>query len=211
MSRGILVNAMLITKIAKQTTRDRYNVFGDRKFVTALAADVLAEAGWREGDTIDEAEVDRFARRDEYGKALHTAYGYLARRPHGEAELRQKLDRKQYDPELTTQVIDHLRELDYVDDETFARQWVMERGSARGPRLLRAELRKKQLSDDVIDRVLSADRDTRDPVLEAKALASKRMERLRTDPKAREKVTAYLARRGYDFDLIRQVIAELAE
>lgn len=201
---------MIITRIAKQQRRDRYNVFVDGTFAAALAVDVLAEAGWREGDTVDPGEVSRFAEKDEYGKALHAAYRFLGRRPHSVGELRTKLSRKGYPVGLMEQVLGHLAELGYLDDEAFARQWVMERGSDRGNALLRSELRKKSISDEVIDRVLLKHRETHDPAIEAEVVARKRWTRLADDPKREAKLSAFLARRGYDYDVIRQVLERVS-
>lgn len=202
---------MKITRIAKQEKRDRYNIFGDGKFVTALAAEVLAQAGLRQGDEIDPGTLEELSGRDEYTKALHKAYSYLSRRPHSRGELLTKLSRKNFAPELIEEVLGHLAELGYLNDEDFARQWVMERGTTRGPKLLRAELRKKRLSDDIIKKVLIDHREEHDLAKEAETLARKRLERLAGQPweQTYTKLSAYLARRGYDYDIVRNVLGKL--
>ncbi len=75
--------------------------------------------------------------------------------------------------------------------------------------MLRAELRKKYVPGAVIDAVIVDRRDTHDLVQEAKVLAQKRLQRLTDDPKAKDKVTAYLARRGYDYSVVREALAGL--
>lgn len=186
-------------------------MFADDTFVTALAEDVLAEAGWQVGDEITTGEVDRYAARDDYGKVLHKAYDFLARRMHGRGELRQKLERKRYDPTLIDQVLDHLADLGYLNDEEFARTWVMTRGGSRGPRLLRQELRRKFLSDELIERVLIDHRAEHDVRREAETLARKRFERYRGESwtKIYPKLSGYLARRGYQAGDVRAILDEL--
>lgn len=199
---------MKIVRIAKQEKRDRYNLFGPSGFVGAVSAVVLAESGLREGDELDPGKLDELQQRDTYGKALAKAYDYLSRRPHARAELQKKLDAKDFDPELTGQVLDHLEDLGYVNDEEFARRWVMLRGASRGPTLLRQELRRKGLDDTLIDRVLVEHREEHDDLTEAETLARKRYATMTDVPweKVYARLTGYLGRRGYDYDVIRTVV-----
>lgn len=197
---------MRVTRIAKQERRDRYNVFVDGKFFTALSAELLAEAGIAEDDELSLGQLDPFIDRDAVGKVCNQALRFLSLRPHSEHELRVKLTRKDIAPELIEEAFERLRQLEYLDDLAFATQWAEERGRQRGTVLLRAELRRKKVADEVIAAVL--DRPDRDELSDAQALVAKRLARLTGQPPAiiRQRLTRYLVSRGYGYDVARQAI-----
>ena len=64
----------------------------------------------------------------------------LARRPHSQAELRQKLARRQCAPEDVEAALRCLRELGCLDDRAYARSLVARRARTRGPAAIAAEL-----------------------------------------------------------------------
>lgn len=197
---------MRVTRIAKQERRDRYNIFVDGKFFTALSADLLAEAGIREGDELSLGQLDPFIDRDAVGKVLNRAMRFLSLRPHSEHELRVKLARKDVEPELIEEAFERLRELGYLDDAAFARQWIEERGRRRGTVLLRAELRRKKVADEIIEESLKLP--GRDELSDARVLAARRLARLSGQPPevVRQRLTRYLVGRGYGYDIARQAI-----
>jgi regulatory protein len=198
---------MQITRIAKQESRDRYNIFVDGKFFAALSSEVLAGAGIAEGDQLQTGQLEPFIAKDEEGKVLAKAYDYLSRRPHSIGELHLKLERKEYPAEHITAVIKQLEENGYLDDVAFAKQWVAERGRNRGYRLLQAELRKKQVSDEATEEALATQRS--DEIAGATELAAKRLERLdRSSDQVRAKLIAYLIRRGYDYGTAKEAVSQ---
>jgi regulatory protein len=199
---------MQITKVEKQEKRDRYNVFADGKFLTALDAGVLAESNVREGEIITKSELQALLDKDRFAKALTKAYSLLSRRPHSRLELSRKLRERKFDKELIEGVIEHLEKLGYLDDAAFAREWVRSRGVSRGPRLLQGELRQKGITQADVETALA---ELSDPDDSVRVLAEKRLQRYRneTPEKAREKTIAFLQRRGYSYDVIRRNLDEL--
>lgn len=196
---------MKITRIEKQEKRDRYNLYSEDQFVGALGADVLVGSGLTVGVDISESRLSELLGRDVVGKALLKAYDYVARRPHSTAELRDKLLRKEHPNDVVDEVINRLQESGYLDDVAFAKLWIEQRGTTRGPRLLRAELMKKGVSSDDMaeafgERVIEDNDLTR--------LIQKRMTRYDGQewPQVRDKLMRYLAGRGYDFDAITTAI-----
>ncbi|MEX2043583.1 MAG: RecX family transcriptional regulator [Patescibacteria group bacterium] len=207
---------MQITKVEKQAKRrssERYNVYADGKFLTALDAGVLAESNVREGEIITKSELAQLLERDRFAKALAKAYSLLARRPHASLELRRKLRERKYPASLVDGVVEHLQRLGYLDDAAFAREWVRQRGATRGPRLLRAELRQRGVGTEAIEAALAelaGSPESADQTEAIRALAEKRLQRFRNEPpdKAREKTIAFLQRRGYGYAEAKRAIDE---
>ena len=74
---------------------------------------------------------------------------------------------------------------------------------------IRERLRKKQLSERLIDALLADARHEPDDT-RLRAIATARLARLpASDPRRRARLARYLASRGFDPDLITQVLAEL--
>lgn len=196
---------MKITQITKQETRDRYNVYIDGEFAVALAVDVLLDSGFGVGDEVTDQQLQQYSQQDQYAKLMAKALGLVSRRPHSRGELADKLARKEASPEAIEDVLLRLEELNYVDDAAFARQWVSERGSARGPALLKQELRKKKVSDKIVAEVLAEQSASRDEVETAYVLAIARWPRLVDKPRAEQKLSDFLVRRGYSYDVVKTV------
>ena len=144
------------------------------------------------------------------GSPYEAAVQFLANRPRSVAEIRRHLRGKRYDDESVDGAIDKLRAQRYVDDLDFAKYWVEQRSRFRpkGDRALVSELTSKGVSRETIDAALGempaeseADRARR-----AIARQLRRWESLEA-PERKRKIHAFLAQRGFGYDVIDEVIA----
>jgi regulatory protein len=135
---------------------------------------------------------------------------YLGNRPRSVAEIRRHLRGKRYDDEAVDGAIDKLRAQRYVNDLDFAKYWVEQRSRFRpkGDRALVSELTTKGVSRETIDEALGeipaeseADRARR-----AIARQLRRWQSLE-GPERKRKIHAFLAQRGFGYDVIDEVIA----
>jgi regulatory protein len=135
--------------------------------------------------------------------------GFLAARPRSVAEIRRHLHSKHYDDTAIDGAIDKLRAQRYIDDLDFARFWVEQRSKFRpkGDRALVSELINKGVARETINAALGevpaeseADRARR-----AIARAGTRWQTL-VPAERRRKIHAFLAQRGFDYDIIEEVI-----
>src|SRR4051812_43039901 len=87
---------------------------------------------------------------------LEAGARFLEAHPRSVAEVRRKLTRIGYRPELVGGALDRLAELGVLDDEAFARSWVESRDRAkpRGEHALRRELGLKGVDRALVDMVL---------------------------------------------------------
>jgi len=185
----------------------RVNVYLDGAFAFSLARIVAA---WlRVGQELSEEKIAALREADAREQAYQRALRYLSYRPRTEAELRAYLDKHGVAASIIDQVIARLRDLGLVDDAAFARAWVENRGTfrPRGRRALRAELQQKGVPQADIERAL-AEVDEERWALQAGAKALRRYAHLEW-PAFRQKMGAYLARRGFDYETIRAVLPQL--
>jgi regulatory protein len=89
-------------------------------------------------------------------KAKQRAFRLLAMRARSEKELRAKLREKGFDESVVEGVTARLRELNYLDDESFARQWARNLAVNKlfGNRKIEASLMEKGIPQPLIRQVL---------------------------------------------------------
>ncbi len=199
------ITALEVQKRNKQ----RVNVYLDGEFAFGLSLDVAATL--HKGQRLTDEDIERLKALDAYARARDLALRFLALRPRSVAEVRTYLHRKGFDDSTVERVIERLKELNYLDDEAFARFWVedRERFRPRGPMALRHELRQKGISQEIIEHVL-AHLDVEASA--RRALESKARRWTHLDEQAfRRKAQAFLARRGFPYDVIRDVVGDMWE
>jgi regulatory protein len=209
---------MKITAItAQQRDKNRVNVSVDGKYRFSLDIIQLTELGLRVGREYSERELQALEEESQFGKLYTRALEYMLTRPRSQRELKDYLYRKTRDtrtktggikkgvsPALTERVFQRLDEKGYIDDEKFARFWIENRNLRKGAsqRKLAAELMAKGVGRETIDELLaSSERDELDEL--RKVVAKKRS---RYDDE--QKFIAYLARQGFRYDDITDVLAE---
>ncbi len=189
--------------------RDRVNVYLDGQFAFALPA--LVAARLRPGQALDEAEIAALQAVEAETAAYDRAVRFLGYRPRSVAEVRQHLLEHAVPAAVAEAAIQRLQQAGYLDDEGFARFWVDNRQQfrPRGERALRQELRRKGVDDAIIDAAIA--RVEVDEEAAAYALARGRCQRWQSlDRRAFwQKGTAFLARRGYAYDVIETVLRRL--
>ena len=184
---------------------DRIAVDLDGSFAFALPATLVADERIDVGDMLDGDRVNALLAADQASRATEAALVFLSYRPRSEKEVRDRLRRGGYEQDAIEHAIARLHEWRYLDDADFARRWVEIRTAhrPRGKRLLQQELRHKGIdSETARDAIDEADLDETGA---AEALARRRLPAYAGDePTAmRRRLGAYLARRGYGYDIIR--------
>jgi regulatory protein len=184
---------------------DRIAVDLDGSFAFALPATLVGDERIEVGDLLDVDRVTALLAADQASRATEAALVFLSYRPRSEKEVRDRLRRGGYEPDAIEHAIGRLHEWRYLDDADFARRWVENRTAhrPRGKRLLQQELRHKGIDGEIArDAIDDADLDETGA---AEALARRRLPSYAGDELAaiRRRLGAYLARRGYGYDVIR--------
>jgi regulatory protein len=182
---------------ARRTSRRAAGAGGHDQPVPGTPADLTPEA--------DPASVAR-------GIALRQ----LAVAPRTRAQLAQALARRGVPDDVAAAVLDRFEDVDLIDDEEFARQWVESRHTGKGlsRRALSHELRLKGIDDDTVR--TAVDSIGAEQELEAaRDLVRRRLPGMRGDDPVRRsrRLAGMLARKGYGSSValcaIREVTGEL--
>lgn len=189
----------------------RVSVFIDDRFAFGLHVDLQLEHYLKKGDVLDDEKIALLLRQDAIKKAIATALNLIAYRPRAAGELAIKLRERGYDPEAVDAAVVRMRELNYLDDREFADRWVESRQThrPRSRRMLKQELQQKGVDRDIIETTIE-DAGI-DELGDALMLGRKKVESLQgLEPQVRERrISAFLARRGYGYDVIRCVLEAL--
>lgn len=190
---------------------ERVSVFIDGTFSFGIARDVAESFGLEKGRELDQATLDDLLAQEQQHKSTSIALNFLAFRPRSEGEIRTRL-RKAGMPDLTIDdTLAKLRDWHYVDDADFARRWIENRLAhrPRGARLLAQELKTKGIAPQVMVEALDdAELDERGDALRIAEHRARQLADL--DQGVRERrLTGFLARRGYGFDVIRVTLEAL--
>ncbi|HYR06980.1 MAG TPA: regulatory protein RecX [Longimicrobium sp.] len=194
---------------------DRLSVFVDGELRMGLSTEIALAANLRVGQAVDEAGLLELERRDRGWQAREAALRLLAVRPRSAAELLRRLRMKGYEPEIGEEVIARLRDLGMIDDAAFAGMLVRDRVRLKpqGARRLANELRAKGVDEEIAHTAIretmeGEDMDEREL---ARRAAEKWSPRAGEEPaSARRRLHGYLARRGFDSDVILEVLDEAA-
>ena len=138
----------------------------------------------------------------------------LAATPKSAGQLAGKLADKGFAPEVIQKTIDRLQEKGILSDRAFAQGIVtrLTESNLSGNRRIAFELKRKGIPAKVREEVL----EKLDPEAEAnraRELAQQKWERFATldRDKRQKRVYDFLIRRGFDFQIVREVIEELGK
>jgi len=145
-------------------------------------------------------------------KARAYAFLLLKFRLRSSAELLQRLKLKGFSEEISRQTVDFLKEKKFIDDAIFAKGWVEARlKRPLGIRRIRLELAAKGINETVIEKALNSAKEDYSEKEIAGKLARERFSRQKgIEPqKAKQRVYAFLLRRGFSPEIVSDIIRKL--
>lgn len=144
-------------------------------------------------------------------EALKRALKFLAYRPRSETEVRAKLTQLGFPNKVIEATVRKLLSLNFVNDETFARNWALGRveGRGYGPLRIERELRQKGIAKSLINEVLKETSGREEGKERARTLLEKRFKgKDLGDEKVLRRAVAFLQRRGYRDSVIAELLRQ---
>lgn len=198
----------LVTEIT-EVNKKRSRVFLDEEFAFVLYKGELGHYGIEVGAELSEeayAEImaDLVIRRAKL-RALHI----LEAGDRSELELRDKLKRDYPEAAVDT-AVEYVKSYRYVDDEEYARRFVESNKSKKSARMLSIQLEQKGIDRELAQELLEEAGDCEEEQI-GKLLRQKVKPGESLDPAKKQKVIASLMRKGYPYEKIRRVLADVCE
>jgi regulatory protein len=199
---------MQITDIQVQVkTQGRYSIFVDGKFAFGLSELGLINSGIRIGQDISKHQLELLKKEASTDKLYNMALNLISRRPRSKWEIIDYLKGKGAEDAETEQILNTLSNRGYINDTEFAKRWVENRRLLKtiSKKKLTLELRQKRIPDEIIKNVMESDQISDIDTLQVEIIKKKRQTRYQDQTKLMQ----YLARQGYQYDDIKQALANL--
>jgi len=200
---------MLITGI-ERTKKGRYSIFADGEFLFALHADIFASSPIKSGIDMTEEALEELRALSEEKITKDRALRLLSARAYTSGGLYKKLI--MYSDEDTAQkAVDRMCELGLINDEDYARRYAADCVNLRGfsPSRTKYALLEKGVPKYIAEEITEEMDSDQCPVIAAVIL--RKYHRFLDDEKGITKTTNALARLGYRYGDIRNVINNLSE
>lgn len=199
-----------ITRLVKGKSREkRVKIYLDGRYASTLLAEVVLKEGLKVGMELSADQIEALSGQDRYQRSLNAAVRLLGYRPRSEAEIKQHLQRRGFDIGSTEKALTSLKNQGLVDDTAFARFWIENRESfsPRSRRLTGLELRRKGLSNDIIEQVIG-EIDESESAYRA-ALKKARLPSTADYKDFRRRLSGYLGRRGFGYEVINDTVKRI--
>lgn len=163
--------------------------------------------GLKSGMEITDSEADELAAHNDKRRARERALYLLESREHSYGELFDKLE-KNYPEEICFEVCGDLSRLGLIDDRRYAAKLCRNLFESKklGRYRVKQEMRLRGLNDEIIEEAMDAFEEEDDPFSRLELLVEQKYERYLTDRKGVIKVKNALARKGYSYNEINEVL-----
>lgn len=200
---------MIVTDIV-ELDKKRSKVFIDGEFAFVLYKGELRTYSIKTGSELSEANYQEIIGVVLSKRAKLRAMNLLQKRDYTERQLRDKLTEGLYPRELIDETIDYVKSYKYLDDERFARDYITYHMSLRSRNRIIQDLSGKGIDKDMIMPILDElydEEDDGDPELEqiGKLLIKKHYSD-DLDFKDKQKIMAFLLRKGYSMSKIKSAM-----
>lgn len=194
---------------AQKRNRQRVSIYLDGEFAFGLSRIVAA---WLEpGRKLSQAEIDKLKEEDSYEIAFQKAIQFINYRPRSMEETRRRLIEKGFSNEVVNITIEKLLEKGWLDDLSFAKQWIENRNTfrPRSDRLLVYELRLKGVAEDKINLALEKYGEDENELAYQAGLKKAKQCQHETRFDFQKKVGGYLSRRGFVYSIVNPTVERL--
>ena len=201
----------VITSIKQQKNLNRVNVYLDDKFGFGIDLDNFVLLHLKVDQELTDEEVAEVVKKAEFQKTYDKLLRFAMIRPRSEKEIIDYFRRKKVHESMHEKMLEKLKHLELIDDLKFAKWWVEQRGNfkPKPKRILKIELTKKGIVKEIIENVLG------EVIVDEEKMAKDLIERKSykwkgLEPRiAKQKMSQYLAGKGFNWDLIARVVEEL--
>ncbi|MEK7550675.1 MAG: RecX family transcriptional regulator [Patescibacteria group bacterium] len=203
----------VITSIKQQKNKNRVNVFLDDKFGFGIDLDNFVLLNLKVDQELTQEEVEDIVKKAEFQKTLDKLLRFAMVRPRSGKEIKGYFKRKEVHESLFPDLLKRLKHLNLLNDLEFARWWIDQRlrFKKKSKRVIIQELKIKGISQNNIDdafgeTVIDEEKMARE-LLEKKAYKWKDL-----DPRlTRQKMSQYLAGKGFGWDIVAQVVKNMVK
>lgn len=172
-----------------------------------IHSEIIRKYNVAKGMELSEEEADRLIYENDLRRARERALYLMESRDHSYRELFDKLE-KNYSEDICFEVCNRLAEIGVINDRRYAEKLCRQLYEIKklGRYRVKQEMRLKGLSSEIIEEAMENFSEEDEPFERLEKLVEQKYERYLTDRKGVEKVKNALARKGYSFGEIKEVL-----
>ena len=197
---------MQITDI-KSVSKTKFKVYLDGQFAFTLYKGELFRYRIQEDGELSEEVYQEIREKVVLKRAKLRAMHLLNDMDRTESQLRTKLLNGDYPADIVDEAIAYVKSFGYINDESYIRRFIESKRNSKSKKEIYALLMKKGVDMEQVQEILSEYYSAEDSLNAIRDLLRKK----RYDPKSAtdqemRKICGYLARKGFGYEDIRQVI-----
>lgn len=201
---------MLVTQVT-ELSKSRSKVYIDQEFAFVLYKGELRLYHIKEGELLKEEDYRTIMEEVLPTRAKLRAMNLLQGREYTTSQLRTKLQQGFYPPKIIEQAIDYVTGYHYIDDLRYAVDYITYHEDSRSRRRIEQDLQGKGILAATIEEAWQVWRENggkQDEQAMIRELLHKKHYDTEgeTDWKERQKIYAFLARKGFSAEAIRKAI-----
>lgn len=184
----------------------------NQKPAIVIHTSLVEKFGLRIGLEIEAHVIEKIITADEEMKAKNYALQLLREEIYSKTQMTQQLQGQGYGENTVKTIITELIQSGHIRDKQFAEKWIQKRlrTNPRGKILLKQELIDKGVDRETAEKAIDEVKMEDEEAL-ALQIAQKQAQHYKNLPihTAKRRLHGYLARRGYDADVILRIIQRL--
>ena len=197
---------MKVTKI-ESVTKTKFKVYVEEQFAFVLYKSELSRYRIVTDEEITEDTFQKIKKEVILKRAKLRALHLLNDMDRTETQLRTKLKQGFYTEDIIEQTIEYVKSFGYIGDASYARRYIQSRQKNKSKKEIYVELCKKGVAKEEIDSAMEECYENHGEEEAIRTLLRKKKYNPEQATEAEtQKIYGYLARKGFSYDQIRQVI-----
>ncbi len=200
---------MVVSEL-RELDKKRVKVFLDGDFAFVLYKGELKEYKVREGQELDPACYRQITEDLLPKRCKLRAMNLLQKKDYTERQLRDKLVEGLYSSEIVDEAIEYVKSYRYLDDDRYARDYIVYHMESRSRARIMQDLMGKGIAKDVItgaiEELYAGDDGEAELEQIRSLLIKKHYDPENCDFKEKQKIMAFLMRKGFSMDMIRRAM-----
>ncbi len=190
--------------------KDYFKVGFDNGETKLIDAETLVKYHLAENKFIDEEILAAITEQENYNRLKNYALFLLSKKSYSRKNLSDKLIQKGFEKENIEKLIERFSELNFINDESFARSFADSlRSRGKGILYIKNELKKHKIDNETIDEILKEPEDqTEEYERIIKVIKKKYPNFDNNDRDMQRKAAMFLQRRGFSYDDISKAFRE---
>lgn len=188
-------------------TKTKFRIYLDGQFAFVLYKSELSSCHLKDGEPVTKEQIEMILTEIVLKRAKRKAMSLLQSMDRTESELRDRLLRQDFPEEIVAQALRYVKAFGYVDDRRYVESFILSRKGRKSRREIYAELSRKKVDAEIVDEMMERcyEEDDSNEALRH-LLRKKHYDPARASVEEKQKIYAYLARKGFSYGEIKKAM-----